>query len=305
MQLQYDPFLEPAAQGPFEMEQSSVPRSYKLDSTDGKDLDDWYTVPSNAEFVLGYQYPSVPSFTEDFADASYFTPQHPKQFGIGFSYSPAEGGTPPSVQRTIGGSHLLDADMGLDDRYIFRGSYQPIEAPLASPSDMGSPLDSSPWESVYPVQHEAVWDLPPLHPDSCSISAVGSLNWSGASTPESRPQQHSLMEDKQKEAAALLKISLGESFRYPCGYKTCTKTFKRKEHAKRHYLTSKQSRLQCEFCGKDTFTRTDNLNAHRRLHARQPPKHNSGVHFVPAALEVFKRRKKASLHLGQLLHLAA
>ncbi|KAH7199110.1 uncharacterized protein B0J16DRAFT_252371, partial [Fusarium flagelliforme] len=76
-----------------------------------------------------------------------------------------------------------------------------------------------------------------------------------------------------------------------CGIKGCTRTFKRKEHAKRHYKTRHDKtipRLTCEFCGKDTFTRTDNLNAHRRLHARERTRHNNGAHFVPAAVIAIK-----------------
>lgn len=46
--------------------------------------------------------------------------------------------------------------------------------------------------------------------------------------------------------------------------------------------------LTCEFCGKDTFTRTDNLNAHWRLHARERTRHSNGVHFVPAAATAMK-----------------
>ncbi|KAF5543971.1 zinc finger odd-paired-like (opl) [Fusarium mexicanum] len=295
MQPQYDPFPQPAAQGPFEMEQLSVPRSYELNFGDVKGIKDWYTVPYNTNFVLEYQYPSVPSFTEDLAGAPYFTPQPPTQFGIGFGYSPVEAVQYLPVQPAMDDDHLLDTDMGLNNGHIFNDSSQSIEAPLASPASASSSIENSPWDSVEPAQHEAIWDFPTLHPDSYSISDVEPFDWSGASSPKAHFQGDRSMQEKLKESAALLQISLADSFRFPCGYKTCTKSFKRKEHAKRHYLTKhkpNQLRLQCEFCGKDTFTRRDNLNAHRRLHARSPPKQSSGVHFVPAALEAFQRRRK-------------
>ncbi|KAF5601274.1 zinc finger odd-paired-like (opl) [Fusarium pseudocircinatum] len=289
------------------MEQLSVPRSYELNFRDGKDLDDWSTVPYNANFVLEYEYPNVPSFTEDLTGAPYFTAQPPKQYGVGFGYSPVEGGEYLPVQPAIDDGHLFETDMGLNNGYIVNNSYQSVEAPLASPASVGSSIENSPWDVVEPVQHEPIWDLSTLHPDSCSISDAEPFDWSGASSPKAHFQGDRSMQEKLEESAALLRISLADSFRFPCGHKTCTKSFKRKEHAKRHYLTKHKPnrfRLQCEFCGKDTFTRRDNLNAHRRLHARNPPKQSSGVHFVPAALEAFQRRRKPAPYNQKFLHLA-
>ncbi|KAF5575272.1 zinc finger odd-paired-like (opl) [Fusarium subglutinans] len=81
-----------------------------------------------------------------------------------------------------------------------------------------------------------------------------------------------------------------EMMRYPCGFPACKKTFKRKEHAKRHYKTCHGGETKlytCEFCGKNTFARRDNLNAHRKLHSRKRRMISNGVHYIPAAADMF------------------
>ncbi|EGU71829.1 hypothetical protein FOXB_17662, partial [Fusarium oxysporum f. sp. conglutinans Fo5176] len=71
-----------------------------------------------------------------------------------------------------------------------------------------------------------------------------------------------------------------------CDYPGCHKAFRRNEHLKRHKQTfhgEGPNRFSCEFCGKDQFNRQDNLNNHRKLHAR-PNSRNRGVEFIPAAV---------------------
>ncbi|KAL5598183.1 hypothetical protein FOBRF1_011976 [Fusarium oxysporum] len=304
MKYQYDPFLGHATQWPPAMEQPSVLRSCEMNFSGGKDFEDWYMVPSDPNLAIGYEYPRVPSFADDIAGSPYFIPQSPKQYDVGFGRSPVENDEFLLVDHSfIDVGRLLDSQMNLDNGYMLHDSYQSINMPLASPSSVGSAPESSPWGLVEPVPVESVWDLSALHPDSCNISGrrhSESFNWSGPSTPKTHSH------DDLEGSSPLLAISLMETFRYPCPHKSCTKTFKRKEHAKRHFLTKHKPHrlcLQCEFCGKDTFTRTDNLNAHRRLHARHPPRHNSGVHFVPAALEALQKIKKPTSYSGRPLRL--
>ncbi|KAK2127569.1 hypothetical protein NOF04DRAFT_1278872 [Fusarium oxysporum II5] len=105
------------------------------------------------------------------------------------------------------------------------------------------------------------------------------------------PSEPNAIDNKPEIPSNPAELSLLDCFRYPCPYSGCSKTFKRKEHAKRHYITkheTKRNQLVCEFCGKNTFTRRDNLNAHRRLHARGPTRFNTGVHFVPAVREALQ-----------------
>ncbi|KAI3573402.1 hypothetical protein IWW34DRAFT_823785 [Fusarium oxysporum f. sp. albedinis] len=80
-----------------------------------------------------------------------------------------------------------------------------------------------------------------------------------------------------------------------CGYPGCHKAFRRKEHLKRHRQTSHDegpNRFLCEFCGKDQFNRQDNLNNHRKLHAR-PNSRNRGVEFIPAAVLIIEQEERS------------
>ncbi|KAK2922356.1 hypothetical protein FoTM2_017712 [Fusarium oxysporum f. sp. vasinfectum] len=47
-----------------------------------------------------------------------------------------------------------------------------------------------------------------------------------------------------------------------------------------------------QFCGKDQFNRQDNLNNHRKLHAR-PNSRNRGVEFIPAAVPVIEQEERS------------
>ncbi|KAG7403404.1 C2H2 type master regulator of conidiophore development brlA [Fusarium oxysporum f. sp. rapae] len=80
-----------------------------------------------------------------------------------------------------------------------------------------------------------------------------------------------------------------------CDYPGCDKAFQRKEHLKRHkqsFHGEGPNRFSCEFCGKDQFNRRDNLNHHRKLHAR-PNKRSRGVDFVADAVLVIEQEKRS------------
>ncbi|KAH7133359.1 hypothetical protein B0J13DRAFT_99900 [Dactylonectria estremocensis] len=80
-----------------------------------------------------------------------------------------------------------------------------------------------------------------------------------------------------------------------CDYPGCHKAFRRNEHLKRHKQTfhgEGPNRFCCEFCGKDQFNRQDNLNNHRKLHAR-PNSRNRGVEFIPAAVPVIEQEERS------------
>ncbi|EGU77023.1 hypothetical protein HZS61_008816 [Fusarium oxysporum f. sp. conglutinans] len=83
--------------------------------------------------------------------------------------------------------------------------------------------------------------------------------------------------------------------RYKCNYRGCHKGFRRNEHLRRHkqtYHGEGRNRFSCEFCRKDQFNRQDNLNNHRRLHAR-PNNRNRGVEFIPAAVPVIEQEERS------------
>lgn len=80
-----------------------------------------------------------------------------------------------------------------------------------------------------------------------------------------------------------------------CDYPGCHKAFRRNEHLKRHKQTfhgEGPNRFSCEFCGKDQFNRQDNLNNHRKLHAR-PNSRNRGVEFIPAAQAIIEQEERS------------
>ncbi|KAG4283213.1 hypothetical protein FPRO06_09886 [Fusarium proliferatum] len=283
---QYDSCLGCETQELLAMEQHSVPRSYDMNLSHEEDFDEGYMVPDS----------------EVFTGAPYFTPQSTQPFNTNLGFSSVEEGDFLLTDHPfLDVDPLMSIPMTVDDEYILCDSHQSFEMPFASPSCVASASENPSWDFVEPVPVESVWDLSALHPDSCNISDRRNsepLNGSGASTPK----VHS--HDEHEESSALLALSLMGSFRYPCPQESCSKTFKRKEHAKRHYTTKhrpRNRRLQCEFCGKDNFTRQDNLNAHRRLHARRPAKNASGVHFVPAALEMLQKVQKPTSYNGKLI----
>ncbi|KPM45593.1 hypothetical protein AK830_g869 [Neonectria ditissima] len=80
-----------------------------------------------------------------------------------------------------------------------------------------------------------------------------------------------------------------------CDYDGCHKAFRRNEHLKRHKQTfhgEGPNRFSCEFCGKDQFNRQDNLNNHRKLHAR-PNSRNRGVEYIPSAVAVIEQEERS------------
>jgi hypothetical protein len=52
------------------------------------------------------------------------------------------------------------------------------------------------------------------------------------------------------------------------------------------------NRFSCEFCGKDQFNRQDNLNNHRKLHARTNNR-KRGVEFIAAAVPVIEQEERS------------
>ncbi|EWY79471.1 hypothetical protein FOYG_17376 [Fusarium oxysporum NRRL 32931] len=80
-----------------------------------------------------------------------------------------------------------------------------------------------------------------------------------------------------------------------CDYDGCDKAFRRNEHLKRHKQTfhgEGPNRFSCEFCRKDQFNRQDNLNNHRKLHAR-PNSRSRGVKFIPTAVPVIEQEERS------------
>ncbi|EFY85864.1 putative zinc finger protein odd-paired-like (opl) [Metarhizium acridum CQMa 102] len=116
--------------------------------------------------------------------------------------------------------------------------------------------------------------------------------------------QHSPLEPSQghgvisKAASASkyssIKLKLAHETKFKCRYLGCHKMFRRREHLKRHQQTfhgEGPNRFACEFCGRDQFNRRDNLNNHRKLHAR-PRSGNRSVKFIPAAIPIIEQEER-------------
>ncbi|KAH6949635.1 hypothetical protein DER45DRAFT_95220 [Fusarium avenaceum] len=146
------------------------------------------------------------------------------------------------------------------------------------------------------VQSDNCWSSPTTSNEPAGMTVQDDpelVQWDPLSWLETNQHSshESIIKDNINSDPILPLAGIKDSFRFLCNSKHCTRTFKRKEHATRHYKTKHDKKilwLTCEFCGKNTFTRTDNLNAHRRLHARERTRQSNGVHFVPAAAIAMK-----------------
>ncbi|KAF5638392.1 zinc finger odd-paired-like (opl) [Fusarium tjaetaba] len=279
MEAQYDSFLDHPAQELMDMDGSCAASPTGLVFTNWETLDLYHMVHHSPTD----DYPQAPLRDDDIACDPYFTTQLPRHFEMGVTLYP----TNKTFQETY---------MNPSANYMLHDSHDSF---ISCPIPHYSVPEGSVWDLMTPSDGETVWDLSAMDPDIRNISErVQSELFSLWEPPASVAQQRSSesSENEQDPPAVSFAPSLMDAFRYPCSYPGCTKTFKRKEHAKRHYTTkhgnTNRNPLRCEYCGKDTFTRTDNLNAHRRLHARRAPKACSGVYFVPQALEDLRKNKK-------------
>ncbi|KAF4943623.1 hypothetical protein FGADI_13287 [Fusarium gaditjirri] len=289
MDRQYDSFLDHAAQGLFDMDASSVASSPGLVFTNWETLDLYHMVHSpNSD------YPQTPLLNDDIVYDPYFTPQLPRHFEMGLSLYP----TNKSFQETY---------MSPSGNYMLHDSHDSF---ASCPIPYYPAPEGSAWNLMTPSEGDTVWDLSATNPSIRNISERAQSELLGPSKPPfSITQQSSSENSENKQDSSSVKLSMShmDAFRYPCGYSGCTKTFKRKEHAKRHYTTKHETTnrhpLRCQYCGKDTFSRADNLNAHRRLHARRTPKPSSGVYFVPQALEDLRKNRKIRSFNGNKMDL--
>ncbi|KAF5654700.1 zinc finger odd-paired-like (opl) [Fusarium circinatum] len=282
MDRQHDLFLDHTAPGLLDMDGSCAASSPGLVFTDSETLDLYYTVHHSPT----YDHPHTPLCDTD------FTPRYPRHPEMGVSLY--------ATDMTSLETHLIPD--GNNMLYNLHDSFAFCPVPHYS-----APRPSV-WDSMTPSAGDSVWDLSAMDPEILNTSErAQSELLSLQELSVSIAQQASSGSNGQDSLSINLAPSYMDPFRYPCGYLGCNKTFKRKEHAKRHYTTkhenSNRHHLRCQYCGKDTFTRTDNLNAHRKLHTRRTPKPSSGVYFVPQALEDLKVTKKRQSFNGNKMDL--
>jgi hypothetical protein len=141
--------------------------------------------------------------------------------------------------------------------------------------------------------------------DHFQLQPVGSPN-------DMRAQRKMMLHEAQRKTGELQRAQIRAARKRPgkpdaagvdvvrramckCDYPGCNKAFRRNEHLKRHkqtYHGEGPNKFHCEFCGKDQFNRQDNLNNHRKLHAR-PNSRNRGVEFIPAAVPVIEHEERS------------
>ncbi|KAJ4244191.1 hypothetical protein NW762_014572 [Fusarium torreyae] len=144
--------------------------------------------------------------------------------------------------------------------------------------------------------------------DDCPQSPLSAYSLqSSKSTYQMQPQRQKLVHKapetprapSQSSETQTLKlmtaeVSITRRAIYSCSYSGCDKAFRRSEHLKRHKQTfhgEGPNRFLCEFCGKDQFNRSDNLQVHRRLHARRHSG-NRAVPFIPSAVPVIEQEEQ-------------
>ncbi|KAF5253353.1 hypothetical protein FANTH_1765 [Fusarium anthophilum] len=267
------------------------------------DLSEWTDVsqghegsvsPGSPSDVL-HETPQGPLLAYSAMAAPYFDDYSVSQCDMGFNFSPTVYGG-----HTVNQGSAFQHGPGNEVDFCYIGNRmlfgQPPQLYGSFMPSVASAVPSSPsWGCVdYMATQDGLSDSPSreLH-SSSDTSDFGSYNSEEAAATERT--QHPASEVSTQPSSLKEVSSLGYLHRYPCPYPGCRKSFKRKEHAKRHHISKhlgKRIRLTCEFCGKDTFTRADNLNAHRKLHARRRPAIASGVHYVPHAETIMKAQRK-------------
>ncbi|GAO18836.1 hypothetical protein UVI_02029830 [Ustilaginoidea virens] len=269
-------------------------------------LPDYYTPLEDGYFFAKNDVPTTPSILS--------TPTHDRKFRDCLSpvHFSASAVTPPRFSM-----HSVSPWPALDS------------SPFAvTPADMHSDTEAS--ESPSSWNYSSQSFLSPYtsqtaasefsDPDSLGMASRSSLPLATTSypeTPESKPlpsqREKALQEIQHKTAMLQYSQNQGSSSTEPgaakevatidvvqqrkskCDVSGCNKVFCRTEHLKRHKKTHHGlglNRFACEFCGKNQFNRRDNLNSHRKLHAR-PSRKNRGVMFVPAAMTILEQERRS------------
>ncbi|KND94245.1 Krueppel-like factor 11 [Tolypocladium ophioglossoides CBS 100239] len=183
---------------------------------------------------------------------------------------------------------------------------------MAESSSSWSCANDSPI-SFFPQKSLAPHDLEVLEMERHSVSPLERYHLHGPPSPgRLRAHRKMMVHEIQRKTTELQRAQIRASRKLSgqsdcasvdvvrramckCDYPGCHKAFRRNEHLKRHKQTfhgEGPNRFSCEFCGKDQFNRQDNLNNHRKLHAR-PNSRNRGVEFIPAAVPVIEQEERS------------
>ncbi|RGP63516.1 hypothetical protein FSPOR_8569 [Fusarium sporotrichioides] len=178
------------------------------------------------------------------------------------------------------------------------GSIAPMSSlSCSSPSTMASERRFSDTPNSHDTDHYPLNDYSPRDSNSIywmesppKIETPRKMHKSSEETTVSFQPIHRGSSEEQAGVLATQTVIIRKATGQ-CDYPGCKKAFRRVEHLKRHKQSHHgeggQNKFSCEFCGKDNFNRYDNLQIHRRLHARKNKRYRS-VKFVPAAVPIIE-----------------
>lgn len=209
------------------------------------------------------------------------------------------------------GLHGLSPEAGMGAAaYMMTPTHSMSGSEIADTSSSWSMNNESPI-SLFPHKDVAFQDMEALDLERHSQSPINNSHVHNAESPNRlRFQRRLIHHEAQRRTSELQRAQIRASRKQreksetavdvvrramcKCDYPGCHKAFRRNEHLKRHKQTfhgEGPNRFSCEFCGKDQFNRQDNLNNHRKLHAR-PNSRNRGVEFIPAAVPIIEHEER-------------
>ncbi|CAG9938766.1 unnamed protein product [Clonostachys rosea f. rosea IK726] len=229
-------------------------------------------------------------------------------FDIGLASQASMGTITPSNSF---GLHGLSPEAGMGAAaYMMTPTHSMSGSEIADTSSSWSMNNESPI-SLFPHKDVAFQDMEALDLERHSQSPINNYHVHNAESPNRlRFQRRLIHHEAQRRTSELQRAQIRASRKQreksetavdvvrramcKCDYPGCHKAFRRNEHLKRHKQTfhgEGPNRFSCEFCGKDQFNRQDNLNNHRKLHAR-PNSRNRGVEFIPAAVPIIEHEER-------------
>ncbi|KAF5574273.1 zinc finger odd-paired-like (opl) [Fusarium pseudocircinatum] len=238
MDKQSDSFLDHTTQRLLDMDGSCAASSSGLVFTNWETLDLYQMVHHSPTDDC----PHTPLPDDDIACDTYFTPGLPRHFEMGVSLYP----TNKTVLETPMSPSGCDMLQDLGDSFA------------SCPIPHYSVPEGSVWDLMTPSDGDAVWDLSDMDPEIRNISErvqleLLSLQEPPVSISHQAPSWSS--ENEQGSPSLRLATSHINAFRYPCRYSGCTRTFARKEDARRHYTTNHENinRRRLRYCMQGEF----------------------------------------------------